>query len=98
MRSHENPIDMEDIATLLGVEAQTVRAWRIRRNGLPPESGYISGSPYWYREDIIAWATETGRWGREKAEESETTHEPVSGLTDAPVADTAGIKEERNDI
>jgi hypothetical protein len=55
------PVGTGEIATILGVEHQTVRAWKTR-GVLPPERWTIGGRPVWDLVlDIEPFATETGR-------------------------------------
>lgn len=50
----------EEIAELLHVERRTVNVWK-QRGRLPDPYAVISGTPIWLRDQIIEWATETGR-------------------------------------
>ena len=56
----EDLVGLEEIAVLLKVPRSTVDQWRWR-GVLPDPLKVISGNPIWYRQDIEAWAIETGR-------------------------------------
>ena len=53
-------LDTEAVAVMFGVKRTTVHQWR-RRGVLPEPAGFVSGSPYWNRPNLAAWAQETGR-------------------------------------
>jgi len=53
-------VGVREIAGLLGVQEQTVRAWRYRKL-LPEPDATVSGIPVWRRSTILRWAKETGR-------------------------------------
>ncbi|WP_143043890.1 helix-turn-helix domain-containing protein [Nonomuraea jiangxiensis] len=61
------PVAVSDIAALLGVSTNTVNAWRKRAAGakqvepFPPAAGKVAGMDYWWSDEILAWATRTGR-------------------------------------
>jgi MerR HTH family regulatory protein len=57
-----DPLGEMEIATLLGVQPDTVRMWR-KRGRLPEPDGRVSGMPYWFRATVLAWAAATGRLG-----------------------------------
>jgi hypothetical protein len=47
-------IGRQEIATMLGVEVDTVKRWRLR--GLMPEPlVVVSDMPLWHRRDIERW-------------------------------------------
>jgi len=54
------PVGIPEIAVLLGVKQATVNQWRYRQN-LPEPQWTVGGGPAWDRDDILAWAHETGR-------------------------------------
>jgi hypothetical protein len=54
------PLGMTEIAELLGYPIGTPRQWK-RRQVLPTPAGYVSGTPYWWRGDVLGWALERGR-------------------------------------
>ena len=56
-------LDTAAVAKAAGVKQTTVNVWR-NRGILPEPAGYVSGSPYWLRYVITAWAAETGRTGK----------------------------------
>lgn len=61
MTQIQDPISTLEIAELLDVAKVTVRQWRAR--GLFPEpAATISGTPLWPKQQVVAWAKETGRW------------------------------------
>lgn len=53
-------VGTEEIAAMLQVERRTVNVWK-QRERLPEPYAVISGTPIWLRDDIVAWAEETGR-------------------------------------
>lgn len=57
--TRETPLEVSDVATRLGVAPRTVHQW-IARKVLTP-AGRIGGAPYFWAEDVDAWAVETGR-------------------------------------
>lgn len=54
------PVGMLEIAALLGYGPDAPRQWK-RRNVLPAPAGSVSGTPYWWRSDVLRWALEKGR-------------------------------------
>lgn len=56
----EAPLGRSEIASLLGVKLSTVAQWK-SRDLLPAPDLEVSGSPLWWRQTVIEWATETGR-------------------------------------
>ena len=54
------PVGAAEIATRLGVKAQTVHTWR-QRELLPPPRWTVSGQPAWDWPEIEEWAKRTGR-------------------------------------
>jgi hypothetical protein len=54
------PIGLQEIAELLGVDKQTPKRWHYREL-LPKPSGHVSGTPWWTLESIEGWARATGR-------------------------------------
>lgn len=58
--SDPTPVGAAEVATRLGVRAQTVHTWRQRK--LMPEPRWtVSGQPAWDWTEIEAWARRTGR-------------------------------------
>jgi ParB/RepB/Spo0J family partition protein len=55
-----DPVGTKDIATRLGVKAQTVAQWR-QRGLLPTPRWEVSGMAVWQWSDIEAWARDSGR-------------------------------------
>jgi hypothetical protein len=45
---------------MLGYSAVAPRQWK-RRSILPAAAGSVSGTPYWWRGDVLAWALSRGR-------------------------------------
>lgn len=66
LERHERPADvpvgLSDLPGLLGVAAQTPRRWR-ERGVLPDPDGHIGGSPWWWRNRIVAWHRQRRRDG-----------------------------------
>ena len=58
--SDRTPLGMVEIAAMLGYSAIAARQWK-RRNVLPTPAGTVSGTPYWWRGDVLGWALERGR-------------------------------------
>jgi len=58
--SRRVPVGMVEIAALLGYGADAPRQWK-RRAILPTPAGSVSGTPYWWRADVLRWALEHGR-------------------------------------
>lgn len=56
----DTPVGLVEIAERLGVERQTVDAWRHRRL-LPDPAWTVGGRPAWAWSTIEAWARHTGR-------------------------------------
>ena len=56
----DTPVGLAEIAERLGVERQTVDAWRHRRL-LPDPAWTVGGRPAWAWSTIEAWAKSTGR-------------------------------------
>jgi len=56
----DTPVGLVEIAERLGVERQTVDAWRHRRL-LPDPAWTVGGRPAWAWSTIEAWARYTGR-------------------------------------
>lgn len=58
-----NVVGTNEVASLLGVQPQTVRHWRLRKMAVPfPEPAHlISHVPLWHWEDVEEWAKATGR-------------------------------------
>lgn len=56
----EDLVGLAEIAELVGVGRNTVDQWR-RRGILPDPLTTVSGNPVWARQDIEAWALESGR-------------------------------------
>ncbi|MFS8523142.1 MAG: hypothetical protein FWJ87_17580 [Micromonosporaceae bacterium] len=56
----DTPVGIVEIAERLGVERQTVDAWRHRRV-LPDPAWTVGGRPAWAWSTIEAWARHTGR-------------------------------------
>ncbi len=56
----EVPIGLAEIAVLLEVRRPTCDKWR-SRGVLPEPDMTISGTPAWWRDTIIGFATHTGR-------------------------------------
>jgi hypothetical protein len=54
------PLGMLEIADMLGYSRDAARQWK-HRNVLGQPAGFVSGTPYWWRGDILAWALEHGR-------------------------------------
>lgn len=50
-----------DIAAALGVNDQTVAAWRQRKILTPPIVRYFGNSAVWRAIDVVRWARATGR-------------------------------------
>lgn len=62
----EDLVDADEVARRLGVQLETVYAWRKRTKAglavaLPPERHLFSGVPVWEWRDILIWAGRTGR-------------------------------------
>ena len=56
--SHVMPTDTlttEQVATLAGIQASTVRAYHSRHQ-MPAPAGYLGRTPYWDRAAIETWA------------------------------------------
>ena len=53
-------VDSAEIAVMLAVQRGTVKQWR-RRGLLPEPAVTVGGRPAWRRDDILAWAVDTGR-------------------------------------
>jgi predicted DNA-binding transcriptional regulator AlpA len=47
----------EQVATLVGIQASTVRAYHSRHQ-MPAPAGYLGRTPYWDRAAIDKWAAE----------------------------------------
>lgn len=60
---------IRDIATMCGVEYQTVHRWKQRDRPstatLPQPTTVIADRPLWKAEEIIEWAVKTGRFVRD---------------------------------
>jgi len=54
-----------EVARLLEVKEQTVRAWRVR-GVLPPPLLVVSRVPIWNWDAVERWAVSTGRLGRQE--------------------------------
>lgn len=54
------PVGSVEIAGMLDVAEQTVRAWKIRKR-MPEPDWYVGGRPLWRSDRIEAWARQTGR-------------------------------------
>jgi hypothetical protein len=51
----------QEVAAALGVEDNTVHAWRFRGK-MPEPAGILQNTfPFWAKKDIIIWASKTGR-------------------------------------
>lgn len=65
--SRPTPVAVSDIAVLLGVSVHTVNQWRKRAAGMkqatpfPPAVGKVAGADYWWADQILEWADQTGR-------------------------------------
>ncbi|HVA07432.1 MAG TPA: hypothetical protein VNG12_11900 [Acidimicrobiales bacterium] len=60
----EELIGLADIGRLLGVSRQRARVIAETTEGFPPPAarvGLVGSWPAWRREDVEAWARETGR-------------------------------------
>src|ERR1700682_1985161 len=55
-----HPMGMLEIAAMLGYSSDTPRQWK-RRNTLPAPAGTVSGTPYWWRRNVLVWALANGR-------------------------------------
>src|SRR2546428_6391057 len=55
-----HPVGAAEIATRLGVKAQTVHTWR-QRGLLPAPRWTVSGQPAWDWPEVEEWARRTGR-------------------------------------
>jgi hypothetical protein len=56
----KTPLGMLEIADMLGYSRDAARQWK-HRNVLGQPAGFVSGTPYWWRGDILGWALEHGR-------------------------------------
>jgi uncharacterized protein YjcR len=67
MDHDRRPVAVSDIAALLGVSVNTVNQWRKRAAWttqvapMPPAAGKVAGIDYWWDDQILDWAKETGR-------------------------------------
>jgi|SRR5579884_2521554 len=72
------PVGAREVASLVGVAIGTVHAWR-QRGLLPRPRWTVSGSPAWDREEVLAWARQTGRLPEEPEQpSSEAPRAPLS--------------------
>jgi hypothetical protein len=55
-----HPMGMLEIAAMLGYSDAAARQWK-RRNVLPAPSGSVSGTPYWWRRNVLVWALAHGK-------------------------------------
>ena len=53
------PMGTREIAAYCGVEPLTVHQWR-QRGRFPAPEGHVSGTPWWWRSTVEAWAVEHG--------------------------------------
>ncbi len=58
-----DPVGIPEIAERLGVQRNTVDAWR-KRQLLPAPGWTVGGRPAWNWPDIEQWAQDTGRASR----------------------------------
>lgn len=59
----DGPVGCDEIAAILGYPRNTVHQWR-KRGVLPEPTGMISGVPFWWCADVLAWAERTNRAAR----------------------------------
>ncbi|MET8864104.1 hypothetical protein ABZW11_14225 [Nonomuraea sp. NPDC004580] len=50
-----------EVGWVLGVEANTVNAWRMRQVGFPEPVVQLKAGAIWDIREVIAWADRTGR-------------------------------------
>jgi hypothetical protein len=54
-------VGLAEIRDMFGLDQQTPHTWR-QRGVLPPQLPHkVSSRPMWLRQDILDWATRTGR-------------------------------------
>lgn len=58
----ENLVGPAEISELLGIDANTVNVWKARHPEFPAPVRRLRSGDIWDRREIIAWATETGRY------------------------------------
>lgn len=51
-----------EIGELLGVDANTINVWKVRHPQFPAPVRRLRSGDIWDKREVIAWATETGRY------------------------------------
>lgn len=51
-----------EIATLLGIEANTINVWKTRHVDFPPPVRRLKTGDVWDAREVLAWAEKTGRY------------------------------------
>lgn len=51
-----------EIGELLDVDANTVNVWKVRHSQFPAPVRRLRSGDIWDKREVIAWATETGRY------------------------------------
>lgn len=64
----EQLVGPAEIGELLGVDPNTVNVWKVRHPQFPVPVRRLRSGDIWDRREIIAWATETGRYSVEAAQ------------------------------
>jgi uncharacterized protein YjcR len=64
--SRNQPLGAAELAIMFGVQPDTIRQWRTRKNRagetvLPRPDFEVNGKPAWRRSTILRWAKRTGR-------------------------------------
>jgi predicted DNA-binding transcriptional regulator AlpA len=70
MEAEQDFVNINEIASRLGLEPAEIRVWRESRfrDEFPEPAKYESGTPYWDFEDIKDWLTKRGDVYREERE------------------------------